>query len=235
VFDSLGASHVLTISFQKTAGNTWTYDVSIPGDDVEDGTPGEAYDIPDATGTLTFDADGKMTGPDADSPPEIAITGLTSGASPMKITWDLFRGNGEGRLTQYGQASAVSANAQNGAPAAQLVRVGLSDGGKILAQYSNGQQEMIGQVAMASIRNAESLIAAGNNNFQLSAKTATPAIGVPGTGGRGDILGGAIEYSTVDIAREFTNLIVLQRGYQANSRVITTVDEMSQDTINLKR
>jgi flagellar hook protein FlgE len=129
----------------------------------------------------------------------------------------------------------VSANAQNGSPAAQLVRVGLSDGGKILAQFSNGQQTMVGQVAMASVRNPESLIAVGNNNFQLSARSATPAIGVPGTGGRGTIIGGAIEYSTVDIAREFTNLIVLQRGYQANSRVITTVDEMSQETINLKR
>jgi flagellar hook protein FlgE len=87
---------------------------------------------------------------------------------------------------------------------------------------------------MASVRNPESLIAAGNNNYQVSARTATPAIGLPNTGGRGDIVGGAIESSTVDIAREFTNLIVLQRGYQANSRVITTVDELSQETINLK-
>ena len=91
------------------------------------------------------------------------------------------------------------------------------------------------QVALASIRNPESLIASGNNNYQTSARTASPAIGLAGTGGRGTILGGAIEYSTVDIAREFTNLIVLQRGYQANSRVITTVDELSQETINLKR
>jgi flagellar hook protein FlgE len=88
---------------------------------------------------------------------------------------------------------------------------------------------------MASVRNPESLIAAGNNSYQLSARSALPAIGLPGTGGRGSILGGAIESSTVDIAREFTNLIVLQRGYQANSRVITTVDELSQETINLKR
>jgi flagellar hook protein FlgE len=75
----------------------------------------------------------------------------------------------------------------------------------------------------------------GNNNYQVSARTASPAIGPSETGGRGSILGGAIEYSTVDIAREFTNLIVLQRGYQANSRVVTTVDELSQETINLKR
>jgi flagellar hook protein FlgE len=115
-----------------------------------------------------------------------------------------------------------------------LIRVGLADGGKILAQYSDGQQVVVGQVAMASVRNPESLIAVGNNNYQVSARTATPAIGLPNTGGRGDIVGGAIESSTVDIAREFTNLIVLQRGYQANSRVITTVDELSQETINLK-
>jgi flagellar hook protein FlgE len=105
----------------------------------------------------------------------------------------------------------------------------------MLAQYSDGQQVVVGQVAMASVRNPESLIAAGNNNYQASARTATPAIGLPNTGGRGDIVGGAIEASTVDIAKEFTNLIVLQRGYQANSRVITTVDELSQETINLKR
>jgi flagellar hook protein FlgE len=111
----------------------------------------------------------------------------------------------------------------------------LSDGGRILAQYSNGQQVVVGQLAMAMVRNPESMIAIGNSNFQLSARSALPAIGLPGTGGRGLVLGGAVEGSTVDIAREFTNLIVFQRGYQANSRVITTADELSQETINLKR
>jgi flagellar hook protein FlgE len=114
-----------------------------------------------------------------------------------------------------------------------MVRVGLGNGGLLLAQYSDGQQVVVGQVALANVRNPESLIAAGNNNFQTSARTATPAVGVPNTGGRGDIAGGSIEASTVDIAREFTNLIVLQRGYQANSRVVTTVDQLSQETINL--
>jgi flagellar hook protein FlgE len=129
----------------------------------------------------------------------------------------------------------VAANAQDGQPAAQLVKVGLSDGGQILAQYSNGQQLVVGQLAMATIRNPESLIAAGNNNYQLSARTALPAIGTPGTGGRGTVIGGAVEASTVDIAQEFTNLIVCQRGYEANAKVVTTVDQLSQDTINLKQ
>jgi flagellar hook protein FlgE len=235
VYDSLGASHVLTIHFQKAGANQWQYEITIPGEELADGTAGTPSTITGATGTFTFGADGRMTDPAAGSPISFTISGLASGASDMPISWDLYRGNGAGRITQYGQASAVSANTQNGSPAAQLTRVGLSDGGKILAEFSNGQQTMVGQVAMASVRNPESLIAAGNNNFKLSAESATPAVGLPGTGGRGDILGGAIESSTVEIAEEFTNLIVLQRGYQANSRVITTVDEISEETINLKR
>jgi len=94
---------------------------------------------------------------------------------------------------------------------------------------------VVGQMAMAAIRNPESLIAVGNNNYQLSARSAIPAIGLPGTGGRGTVLGGTIEASTSDITKEFTNLIVFQRSYQANARMITTSDEVSQETINMKR
>ena len=93
----------------------------------------------------------------------------------------------------------------------------------------------MGLLAIASIRNPQSLIAAGNNNFQASAKTALPAIGLPDSGGRGKVVGGSLEASTVDIAKEFTNLIVYQRGYQVNSRVVTTADDISQETVNLKR
>jgi flagellar hook protein FlgE len=93
----------------------------------------------------------------------------------------------------------------------------------------------VGQLALASIPNPDSLVAGGNNRFMLSSRTATPSIGVPSTGGRGSISGGSIEASTVDIAREFTSLIVYQRGYEANSKVITTADTLSQTTINLIR
>jgi flagellar hook protein FlgE len=89
-------------------------------------------------------------------------------------------------------------------------------------------------MAMATIRNPESLVAVGDNDYQLGANSALPAIGLPGTGGRGLVLGGSVEASTVDIATEFTNLIIFQRGYEANAKVITTVDQLSQDTINLK-
>ncbi len=144
-------------------------------------------------------------------------------------------GGGAGGVTQFGQSSSPSANSQDGAPAAQLTRVAMGNQGQVLAQYDNGQQVVVAQLALAGIRNPETLVAVGNNNYQLSAGTAAPAIGAPETGGRGTIQGGSLEFSNVDIAREFTNLIVLQRGYQANAKVVTTVDQMSQDTISLKQ
>jgi flagellar hook protein FlgE len=234
VYDSLGETHVLTVHFEKTAPNQWAYNVTMAGEEVTGGTAGTPFDVTGASGTLDFGTDGQLTGPAPGAVIGFDIPGLISGAADMHLDWNPRTTKGSGRITQFGQPSAPSASSQNGSAAAQLIRVGLADGGKILAQYSDGQQVVVGQVAMASVRNPESLIAAGNNNYQSSARTATPAIGLPNTGGRGDIVGGAIESSTVDIAREFTNLIVLQRGYQANSRVITTVDELSQETINLK-
>jgi len=229
MYDSLGISHIVSANFTKTAvAGEWAYSLSIPNaDTAAPGTP--------ATGTINFDSAGRLVNPPVTGPmPVLAITGLNSGAAPMSVTWNLYNGANP-RLTQFAQTSAISAIGQDGNPAAQLIRVGLGDSGQVLAQYSNGQSVTVGQLAMASVRNPESLLAVGNNAFQLSARSALPAVGLPGTGGRGTILGGAIENSTVDIAREFTNLIILQRGYQANSRVITTVDEISQETINLKR
>ncbi|MEZ5351242.1 MAG: flagellar hook protein FlgE [Bryobacteraceae bacterium] len=229
VFDSLGTSHIVSVGFTKSATpNVWDYSVSFPDSDV-------TSPVSPVTGSITFDSAGRMVDPPPDGPfPQLAVTGLADGAADLTLDWTLYNGLTP-RLTQFAQPSAVSANAQDGSAPAQLIRVGVGNGGVVLAQYSNGVQTVVGQLAMASVRNPESLIAAGNNSYQLSARSALPAIGLPGSGGRGTILGGAIESSTVDIAREFTNLIVLQRGYQANAKVITTVDELSQETIGLKR
>jgi flagellar hook protein FlgE len=234
VYDSLGTSHVLTMNFEKTAANTWNYSVTITGDEVSGGTAGEQYDL-GASGTLTFDSAGQLTDPASGTTIDFTVAGLADGAADMPLSWNPYNSSGAARITQYGQASSSSAISQNGSSAAELTHVGLADGGTVLAEYSNGDQVVVGQLAMASIRNPDTLIAAGNNSFQLSALTATPSVGVPNTGGRGDIVGGSVEASTVDIAQEFTNLIVYQRGYEANSRVVTTADTLSQDTINLIR
>jgi flagellar hook protein FlgE len=234
VIDSLGTSHVLTVTLTKTGPNAWTYDVSIPGADLATGTAGTPSSL--GTGSIAFDSLGHLTTPVAvPGTVTFAAAGLNSGAADMSIDWQLYQSDGAPTLTQYAQSSAVAAVSQDGLPASQLVKVSLADGGQILAQYSNGEQRVVGQLALAAVRNPDSLMAVGNNNFQLTARTATPAIGLQQTGGRGRVLGASLESSTVDIAQEFTNLIVLQRGYQANARVITAVDEISQETMNMKR
>jgi flagellar hook protein FlgE len=229
VYDSLGNSHIVTATFTKdpTTPLTWSYSLSIPDGDVKT-APAPAY-----TGTLTFGPDGKLASPlSTDAPPAPWTVDLADNAASLNVNLSLFNGTTP-RVSQYAQPSSVSAVAQNGSAAAQLVRVAVADGGNILAQFSNGQQIVVGQLAMATIRNPDSLIAVGDNNYQLSARSALPAVGLPGTGGRGSIKGGAVEASTVDIAQQFTDLIVYQRGYEANSKVISAVDELSQNTINL--
>lgn len=233
VYDSLGASHAVSVQFTKdAAAGQWDYTMTLPGSDMANGTAATQ------SGTLTFDSNGNLTSPAAPNPPTttsptLAVSGLADGASDMSIAWNLYDSSNQPRLTSYSQSSAVSSNSQDGSAAAQLTHVGIADGGQVIANYSDGQQVVVGQVAMASIVNPESLIATGNNNYQLSSQSALPAVGLPSTGGRGDILGGSVESSTVDIAKEFTNLIVYQRAYEANSKVITTTDQLSQDTINL--
>jgi flagellar hook protein FlgE len=229
VYDSLGNSHVVTFNFTPSGtANQWNYTMSFPnGDLTAPGTP--------TTGTLTFDNSGNLTSPASTDPqPVLTATGLSDGAADMNITWNLYNGPTP-LITQFAQTSATSALTQNGAAAANLTSVGIADGGMIVAQYSNGQQVTVGQMAMANISNPESLIPSGDNNYDLGANTATPAIGLPGSGGRGLVLGGSIEASTVDIATEFTNLIVYQRSYEANARMVTTIDQLSQDTIALKQ
>jgi flagellar hook protein FlgE len=232
VYDSLGTKHQLTLTFTKTSTpNEWNYNVTIPGADV--GQAGAQTIVPDTP--VDFDpTTGKLV---AGTPPSVQITvsGLSDLAQDLNISWNLYNDAGAPRLSQYDAISAPTANAQNGAPAASLTKVGIADGGQILASYSNGTQRVVGQLALASIRNPQSLIATGNNNFQSSAATALPAIGLPNTGGRGTVVGAALEASTVSIAKEFTNLIVYQRAYEVNSKVVTTVDQISQATVNLKQ
>lgn len=236
VVDSLGVTHVLTFQFTKTAANEWAYDVLIPGADT-DGTPGlvSLFAAPPAD-RIEFDATGKLITPDPNNPTiDLTVAGLASGAEDMNISWSLYGETGVPVLTQFNQSSAVSKNTQNGFVSGEVVSVGMADGGRVMAKYGNGEQREIGTLAIALVTNPGSLTAVGNNAFRPSFETAPPTWGISGTGGRGKVSAGTLEGSTVDMAREFTNLIIYQRGYQANSRVITTADEISQETLNLKR
>jgi flagellar hook protein FlgE len=151
----------------------------------------------------------------------------------MSIGWNLYGANGSPTITQYAEASSVSGTSQNGYAAGQIGQVTLQNGGLLVANYSNGQQVTVGQLAIAAISNPDSLTSAGNNDLAASATTATPSVGAANTGSRGQIVAGSIESSTVDIASEFTNLLTFERSYQANSRVITTADQLVQDALSL--
>ncbi len=233
VVDSLGNTHDLTVNFKKTAINTWSYGVTIPGEDLATGTPGTPVSLLTAPGTLTFNTDGTMSTVGGTARAAAAVGGLADGAANLSMNWNLFDTSGNGTVTQYGQPSSLASSKQDGTQAAQLTSVSIENGGKIVATFSNGQKRVQAQLALASIQNPTSLQNAGNNNFATTSDTANPAIGIPQTADRGQILGGALEGSNVDMATEFTNLIVYQSAYQANSRVISTADQMNQDLFNV--
>jgi flagellar hook protein FlgE len=228
VYDSLGGSHVLTVQYTNTAANTWSYNISIPGSDVGSASPSQSV----ATGTLTFNSSGQLTSPSG-SISGINVTGLADGASALNLTWNL---NGSGTspiVTQQDSTSATSATSQNGYGVGTLTGYSVLPDGTVQGQFSNNQTLALGQVAVASFANPQGLSQLGNNDLQATFASGTPVIGVAGAGGNGSITGGAVEESNVSLSAEFANMIVAQQGYEANAKVLTTMDQVSQATIQL--
>jgi flagellar hook protein FlgE len=236
VYDSLGQAHTLTFTFVKSGANAWTATVTMPGADV-----GSATAVQVGTVNLTFDpSTGLLTGPAAGATTgavklSLGSNNLADGAKLPDFSWNLYNSDGTPTLTQYAQSSALSSSTQDGSAAAQMTSISITTGGQVTATFSNGQTEVEAQIALANIRNPDSLTNVGNNEFAASGTTAAPAIGAPQTGGRGQILGSSLEASNVDMATQFTNLIVYQRGYEAATKVISTADQMSQELADLIR
>ena len=232
VTDSLGNQHTLSINFtQSNSANAWGYTVTIPSGDLTGGT---GANTTLTSGTLNFNANGTLTAASL-APVAIPVTGLKDSANNLSISWSLKNVDGSGRITQFAQSSAYNDLVQDGTAAGKLSDVGLGDDGQVVARFSNGEQKTVAQLALATFRNQSTLQDIGNNNFAAGSNTAQPDIGVSQTGNRGHVLSGQLEGSNVDMAKEFTNLITFQRGYQASSKVITTADNMSQDLLNLIR
>ena len=230
VFDSLGASHVLTYSFTKTAANTWSYAISIPAADV--GATGNPVSV--KTGTLTFDGAGQLTAPAANVA-GITVTGFADGANNLTFDWNLYGANGGGLVTQVAGPSATSTTIQDGFASGTLVSFLIGSDGTVQGTFSNGQTGALGQIAIASFENNQGLVRNGTNEFLASLASGQANIGAPGTGGRGTLSGGSLEQSNVDIATQFAQLILEERGYQANAKAVTTFDEVTQTAINLKQ
>jgi flagellar hook protein FlgE len=136
---------------------------------------------------------------------------------------------------QYGGGSTIQIISQDGMPIGNLQGVKVSDDGTITGQFSNGLTSVLGQIATATFANPAGLVRIGNSEFTSSVGSGLALTGTPGSGNRGSLSAGAIEMSNVDLAQEFTNMIIAQRGFQANSRVITVSDEMLNDLVSLKR
>lgn len=232
VVDSLGSTHIVTVNFTKTATNTWDYDLTIPAVDVG----GLITDPPVVlnAGTLTFDGTGQLVLPAADVA-GITIAGFINGANNLTFSWQLYDPNGGSIVTQVSSPSSTFTTRQDGFPAGTLLDFSIQGDGTIQGVFSNGQTLPLGQIALATFPNVQGMLRDGNNNFLASLSSGQPNTGVPGTGGRGTVSGGALELSNVDIAREFSRLILAQRAFQANARTFTTFDEVTQETINLKR
>jgi len=228
VYDSLGASHVLTFNFTNTGAGAWSYNVTIPAADV--GMAGNPVTV--TAGNLGFNSSGNLTMPATNVTG--TVTGLADGAANLNFTWQLYN-NGAGLLTQVAAPSSTSSTNQNGAGSGSLVDFSIGSDGTITGSFSNGKTQALGQLALASFANDQGLQLDGNTDFSPTLASGQAVIGAPGTGGRGTLSGGALELSNVDIATEFSNLIVAQRGFEADAKAVTTFDQITQDTIALKQ
>src|SRR5690606_31455792 len=229
-------SHTVTATFSKTANSSeWEYDISIPATDVDpNADPSSTTSL--ATSTLAFDSDGNL----ADTNPQsigLQIQNLANGARDLEIELELFKDATltDSYLTQYNLPSSTSESFQDGNGAGTLTRVFVLENGVIEGLFSNGETAPLAQVAAASFTNPQGLVRVGENLYARTSTSGEPTIGEPGTGGRGIVRGNSIEMSNVDIAEEFIKMIVFQRGYQANSRVVTTSDQITLEALQLKQ
>lgn len=216
MYDTLGQTHKVSVTFTKSAENAWGWTATS-----KDGSAAVV-----GTGSLTFDPN---TGAVATGGTGTLSLDPNGSASSINVALDFTK------ISQLSDKTQIAAAGQNGFPPGSLGGFSISGDGVITGIYTNGLTRSLGQVAVAVFTNPNGLERIGGNLFRNTDNSGTPNIGASLTGGRGQINSGFLEQSNVDIGSEFTDLIITQRGFQANTRVVTTVDEMLQDLINMKR
>lgn len=223
IFDSQGTPHVLSLAFTKTAANTWSLSGSLP--------PAEGSVSPNVINNISFSNNGAFLGPVGAT---LDFTILGPNPLPAQtVTFNLGSVNGFTGLTQFGGPSSAGAVGQNGFAAGFLTSVSVAKDGIINGVFTNGQLQPLAQVALASFQNTNGLQREGNNYFSLTPQSGNALIGASLSGGRGSINQGTLEAANVDIALEFTRLIVAQRGFEINSRVITIANQVLQTLTNI--
>ncbi len=213
VYDSLGVMHSITTTYTHTGDLAWSWSAAENGTNV-------------GSGALSFDG---ATGQSLTASGSVTVPGA-NGADAATITLDF------STLSQLATESSIAATSQDGLAAGSLTTFVIApQTGEVYGQFSNGMQQLLGQVALAKFINPSGLVRNGQNLFEMGLNSGEPSIGAAGTGGRGVIVSGHLEGSNVDMAQEFTNMILAQRGFQASSRVITTSDQMLQELVNIQR
>jgi flagellar hook protein FlgE len=219
LYDSLGVAHSLTVTFTKTANpSEWSW-VADCADKATGSTVG--------SGTITFDESGKSevtTG-------SISLTLASANGATNPVASTLHMQS----ITQLAGESTISPTSQDGLPLGMLDNFTIGKDGIISGSFTNGMSQPLAQIALAQFSNPSGLVKFGNNMLAETSNSGLPQIGQPSTGSLGKTISTFLESSNVDLPTEFANMIVAQRGFQANSRVITTSDEILQELVQLKR
>jgi len=219
VYDSKGQEYIVTIELTKNDENKWTWELVT----VED-SAGRDIGAGTQTGVINFNNDGTYQGVDNNT-----ISFEPVGSDQVNITLDF------SKLTQYGSDHDAAVESQDGYKSGVLDSYTIDQNGNIIGVFSNGVTRILGQIALARFANPAGLLKEGNSLYSITSNSGSPLVGTANSGGFGSIKPGSLEMSNVDLSTEFTDMIITQRGFQANSRVITASDEMLQELVNLKR
>lgn len=240
IFDSHGTKHSMTTYFKRIEGDegpTFEWHATVDPNEVTDGDPeSPAHEI--ASGVVAFNNMGLLLSEETFE----SSVNFTKGANPEQvIEFDFGKnigieeGTGVGASTATAAKSGTVFHSQNGYESGNIKTLRIELDGKIKGYYTNGIQKTLGALALATFENVDGLQKAGFNQFYSTLDSGAPRIGLPQTGIRGAIYASTLEESNVDLAKQFVNMIMTQRGFQANSRSITTTDSMIEEVVNMKR
>ncbi len=238
VYDSIGSSHAVQVFFNKTAAGTWDWHAMTDTAGLTATVPPNPNSLTEiAGGALTFDTSGKLSTVSQNAALAFNPIGAVQG-QPLTFNFgDPTAAGGTGLLgvSQFASQSASTFIGQDGFGSGQLASIRIDTTGNINGVFTNGQTRVLGQVAVAGFSGPDRMERVGGNLFQQTQSSGQPVIGAPGAGGRASIISGSLEQSNVDLAEQFVRLISAQRAFQANSKTITTADQLLSELIALKR
>ncbi len=236
VYDSLGNGHLVPVYFRKNAalaaGNQWQYFALVNAADATSGVVTQA-----ATGTIQFDLNGRLSANTLGAPDFDFSGGATQSQSIALNFGSTTGGGGSGLdgLTQFGTESTVLTQTQNGFSSGAITSFSVDEDGIITGLFTNGESRVLAQLELANFSNPQGLSKVGGTSFVLSSDSGQPILSTPNSGGTGRILANSLELSNVDLAQQFVKMIEFQRGFQANSRVISTTDDLLSELVNIVR